>query len=56
MFSNDNAYQAEVRYRHQQLHRDLARRQQAKLARRNRDTATHRTVRAWGLRPLRAAS
>jgi hypothetical protein len=40
MFSNSNAYQTEVRHRREQLHQDLARRQQvkqAKLARRNRD-------------------
>jgi hypothetical protein len=32
----NNSYQAEVRYRNQQLRKDLARRQQAKLARRKR--------------------
>jgi hypothetical protein len=40
MLSNSNAYEAEIQYRRQQLHKDLARRQQvkqAKLARHNRD-------------------
>ncbi|HYJ66058.1 MAG TPA: hypothetical protein VEX15_00170 [Nocardioidaceae bacterium] len=36
MFSNSYAYQAEVQNRRQQLREDLARRQQVKLARRNR--------------------
>jgi hypothetical protein len=43
MYSNGNAYQAEVQHRRQELRVDLARRQQAKqvklakLARRNRN-------------------
>jgi hypothetical protein len=40
MLSNSNAYEAEVRYRRQQLREDLGRRQQAKqikLAHRHRN-------------------
>jgi hypothetical protein len=40
MFSNSNAYHAEVQHRRRQLREDLARRQRAKqvkLARRNRN-------------------
>ena len=45
MLTNSYAYQTEVQYRHQQLREDLARRQQAKQARRNRNRFARRRTR-----------